>query len=75
MGDSSIDDAGMFHGCLGFVACIQNCLYPVDGGAGPPVSQCATECAPGYTQQQAQEGASLLSCIASSCASPTTCGQ
>jgi hypothetical protein len=74
-GDSSIDDTGPHGGCIGFVACVQMCLYPPSGVDAGTVQQCAALCAPGYTQQQVQEGASLLSCVAANCATPTTCGQ
>jgi len=74
-GDSSIDDAGTYQGCIGFVVCVQTCVYPADGGAGGSVQRCAMECEGGYTAQQTQEGASLLSCLVASCASLATCGE
>ncbi len=85
-GDSSVgdagsllDDAGAFEGCLGFVSCVSNCLYNGDPDAGlpsnPSVQQCAGLCGPDYTAQQQQEGAALLSCVVSSCNTPSTCGQ
>jgi hypothetical protein len=75
--DSPIDDAGYPQGCLGFVACVEMCLYPpADSGVGAgSVTQCSQECGPAYTQAQDQEGAGLLACVVSSCASPSTCGQ
>jgi len=70
--DSTFD---YFHGtvtggCLAWVNCVIGC---VGGDAG--VEPCAQQCAAGggYTQQQLQEGSDLLSCMASSCNTPSTC--
>jgi hypothetical protein len=76
--DSSVDASGNATGCLGYTNCIVTCLNgnpdagvpPADGG----VQQCVQLCGPSYTQQQVQEGDALLSCLASSCTSPTACG-
>jgi hypothetical protein len=75
--DSSVDDAGNPDGCIGYVACVQLCLFPADAGldAGGSVAQCAAACAPSYTQQQVTDGDQLLGCIAGSCGTPSTCGQ
>jgi hypothetical protein len=75
--DSSIDDAGQPGGCLGFVGCVQLCLYPpadsgVDGGT---VTGCSMQCGAAFSMQQDNEGAALLSAIVSNCAAKTECGQ
>lgn len=78
-GDSSVDDAGSVNGCLGFVNCILVCINgdpeagipPADGG----IQECAMLCAQSYSSQQVTEGESFISCLASGCATPTTCGQ
>jgi hypothetical protein len=76
-GDSGVDDAGQPVGCLGFVACVQICLYPpadsgVDGGT---VTTCAQQCGANYSMGQVQEGSALLTCIVGNCAATTQCGQ
>jgi hypothetical protein len=74
--DSSVDDAGNINGCLGYVECIIVCVDgDPDAGIGPgTLPQCAMACGPAYTKQQQAEGQAFLSCLASSCDTPTTCG-
>lgn len=78
--DSAVDDAGVAGGCLGYVNCIIACVDgnpeagvpPQDGG----LPECVMLCGNGaYTAQQQAEGQSLISCLASNCASQATCGQ
>jgi hypothetical protein len=71
--DSGVDDAGIPTGCLGFVTCLQACLHPADGGMGGSVTACAQHCGQGYSVQQDNEGAALVSCIVRSCPSVTQC--
>jgi len=77
-GDSGMGDGGEALGCLGFVACVEDCAYPPgDSGAdgGGTFDECAQRCGPNYAQGQTQEGMALLSCLLGSCASTTQCGQ
>jgi hypothetical protein len=68
-----MDDAGLPTGCLGYVACVENCLKQEGVDAGT-YAACSTQCAPGYRQNQTQEGGNLLQCIVGSCAGTMQCG-
>ncbi|HEX8792922.1 MAG TPA: hypothetical protein VF765_18380 [Polyangiaceae bacterium] len=77
-GDSSFDDAGLVDGCLGYVHCIIGCVNGDPEAGVPPasLSMCAMLCGSSstYSAQQQQEGQNLVSCLAASCNTATTCG-
>jgi hypothetical protein len=74
-----LDDAGMPQvtgGCLAFVACVQDCVYPPDGGTGGTVQACSGTCASvAGGNQQAMEGGNLLTCIVGNCAGTGQCAK
>jgi hypothetical protein len=55
------------------VACLDGA--PDAGPADASAQQCAALCGSAFTAQQQMEGSVLLTCIVSSCNTPSTCGQ
>jgi hypothetical protein len=75
-GNSGMDDAGQPTGCLGFVECVESCLYPESdsGSDAGTLNTCSQQCDANYLMGQVDEGTALLSCLVGSCASTTQCG-